>query len=144
MAEEEDTELQRIRQKKMLEMISSRSDGSNPERQESKLNKPITITDGTFAQTVQKYPLVVVDCWAAWCLPCRMLAPIIGELAKEYAGRVLFGKLNVDENRQVAMDNNIMGIPTLLVFKNGELVDRIVGVKPKKALAAQISQYLQH
>ena len=137
---EEDKELQEIKKKKLEAMMKEKE--AKPETKSS--GTPVKVTDHNFGETVKNNSVVVIDCWAAWCLPCRMLAPIIGELAKEYAGRVLFGKLNVDENRQVAMDNNIMGIPTLLVFKNGELVDRIVGVKPKKALEAQISQYLQH
>jgi len=106
------------------------------------VDKPVEVTDSSFAQFIRKYPLVVVDCWAAWCGPCRMLAPIIDELAREYSGKMLFGKLNVDENPQVASQYQIMSIPTLLVFKNGKLVDRIVGVMPKQVLEQRLKRHL--
>ncbi|TET21064.1 thioredoxin [Candidatus Bathyarchaeota archaeon] len=105
-------------------------------------DKPIEVTDVTFKETIQNHSLVVVDCWAAWCAPCRMVAPIIDEMARDYAGKILFGKLNVDENRQVATQYEIMSIPTLLVFKNGQLVDRVVGAMPRQMLEPKITRYL--
>ena len=105
-------------------------------------NKPIELTDAKFREMIKNHPLVVVDCWAPWCAPCRMVAPILEELAREYAGRISFGKLNVDENQSVALEYQIMSIPTLLVFKNGKLVDRIVGAMPKKALEPNITRHL--
>jgi thioredoxin 1 len=100
------------------------------------------VTDAAFKETVQSHPLVVIDCWAAWCGPCRMIAPIIEELAQEYAGKVLFGKLDVDKNRAVSMQHQILSIPTLMVFSHGKLVDKITGAVPKPALEARIARYL--
>lgn len=106
------------------------------------LNKPIEVSDATFKEMIQNNPLVVVDCWAPWCSPCYMVAPVIEEMARDYAGRILFGKLNVDENREVATQYQIMSIPTLLVFKNGKLADRIVGAMPRQMLEPKITRYL--
>jgi len=103
---------------------------------------PIAVTDDKFEDTIQKYPLVVVDCWAPWCAPCIMVAPIIEELAKEYQGKIVFGKLNTDENKETMKEYNIMSIPTLLIFKSGKLVDRSVGAMPKEELKPEIIKYL--
>ncbi|MFQ6064293.1 MAG: thioredoxin [Candidatus Bathyarchaeia archaeon] len=132
----EDEELKRIRQKKMRQLREKVA------QKESAPNKPVDVTDSTFKETIQAGSLVVVDCWASWCAPCQIVAPIIEELARDYAGRILFGKLNVDENREVAMQYEIMGIPTLLVFKDGKLVDRIVGAMPRQALEQKLARYL--
>jgi thioredoxin 2 len=106
-------------------------------------SKPVTVTDATFAAEVQRSPLpVVVDMWAAWCGPCRMIAPVIEELAAEMAGRVRFAKLNVDENKQTASRFEISGIPALLVFKAGREIDRIVGVQPKAAITQRLEYLL--
>jgi thioredoxin 1 len=93
-------------------------------------------------EVVRKNPLVVVDCWAPWCGPCYMVAPVVEELARDHAGKILFGKLNVDENRRTAMQYQIMSIPTMLVFKNGKLVDRIIGAMPRQMLEPKITRYL--
>ncbi len=105
------------------------------------IEKPIVVSDRNFEETVKNYPLVVVDCWAAWCAPCRAIAPIVEELAKENRGKIVFGKLNVDENPEIANKYGIMAIPTLLVMKNGAEVDRIVGLMPKGQLQAKINNY---
>lgn len=90
----------------------------------------IEVTDSTFNDIVSDNPLVVVDCWAPWCGPCRMIAPVIDELSTQYED-VKFGKLNTDENMEISRKFQIMAIPTLLFFKNGELVERVTGVVPK-------------
>jgi len=136
---EEDKELERIRRAKLQGMMK-KSEAS--EKGGIVLNKPIEVTDATFEEMIQNHSLVVVDCWAPWCGPCYMVAPVIEELARDYAGKILFGKLNVDENREVSMQYQIMGIPTLLVFKNGKLVDRIVGAMPRQMLEPKITRYL--
>jgi len=105
------------------------------------IDKPIVVSDRNFEQTVKTYPLVVVDCWAAWCAPCRAIGPIVEELAKDYRGKVVFGKLNVDENPMTTQRFGIQAIPTLLVMKNGDEVDRIVGVMPKPQLESKIAVY---
>ena len=139
-----DEELERIRLKKLKEMRKYTVSHSMPDslQEQKEEDRPIMITDSTLMEIVQKYALVVIDCWAPWCAPCHIIAPIIEELARDYAGKVIFGKLNVDENRKVAMQYQIMGIPTLLVFKGGELVDRIVGVIPRQVLEPRITRYL--
>jgi len=138
MKKEKDEELEKIKRAKLEEMMHGVV--QNPVKPAS--DKPIEITDVTFKETIQNHSLVVVDCWAAWCAPCRMVAPIIDEMARDYAGKILFGKLNVDENREVATQYEIMSIPTLLVFKNGQLVDRVVGAMPRQMLEPKITRYL--
>jgi len=86
--------------------------------------------------------LIVVDCWAAWCAPCRAIAPIVEQLAKDYKGKVVFGKLNVDENPETQNRFGIMAIPTLLVMKSGKELDRIVGALPKNQLEAKVNSYI--
>ncbi|MEM1674036.1 MAG: thioredoxin [Candidatus Bathyarchaeia archaeon] len=104
--------------------------------------EPVEVTDFNFNDFIKSGRLVVVDCWAPWCAPCRMMAPIIDELAREYAGKILFGKLNVDENQRIPVQYQIMSIPTFLVFKNGVLVERIVGAMPKKVLEQRLVKYI--
>ena len=113
--------------------------GQNME--ESLPNTPLTITDADIEDAVKKYNTIVVDCWAPWCGPCRIVAPVIEELAKEMQGKVVFGKLNVDENPATSAKHQIMSIPTLLVFKNGNLVDRLVGAYPKEELKKILESY---
>ncbi|MCC6492442.1 MAG: thioredoxin [Pirellulales bacterium] len=104
--------------------------------------RPVAVTDASFAAEVEQSPLpVVLDVWAAWCGPCRMLAPIVDELASDLAGRVKFAKLNLDENRRTADRFQVSSIPTLLVFSGGELVDEIVGLVPKGQLAARLQRF---
>src|SRR6266540_2441789 len=102
-------------------------------------SKPLAVTDASFAADVEHSPLpVLVDAWAAWCGPCRMIAPVIDELAAEMAGRVRVVKLNVDENPATAARFGLQSIPTLLVFKAGREVDRIVGVQPKSEISRRL------
>ncbi len=101
---------------------------------------PVTITDSTFNQEVLSHPgVVLVDCWAPWCGPCKTVAPVLDQLALEYAGRVKIGKLNVDENPITASQFGIQSIPTMLIFKDGKKINQLVGALPK----AQIEQHLQ-
>lgn len=105
-------------------------------------SSPIKVTDADFDKVIQRFTLVVVDCWAEWCGPCHMVAPVIAELAGDYQGKIVFGKLDVDENQEKAMEYGIMSIPALLVFKNGELVDQIIGAQPRPTLEPKITKYL--
>jgi len=101
--------------------------------------QPLDVTDGTFSREVLSHPgSVLMDCWAPWCAPCRMLTPILEELASKYAGGIKIVKLNVDENPLTASKYHIQNIPTMLLFKDGKIVNRLVGVLPK----AEIERYL--
>ena len=120
------SEIDEIRQRKMAEMMKgskSNSDGWPGE--------PVELTDQSFEDFVKKYPKVVVDCWAPWCGPCRMLSPTIDDIAKDMKGKIAFGKVNTDDNFQVSSKFKVMSIPTLLFFKDGQLVDKMIGAAPR-------------
>lgn len=136
----EDLELEQIRAKKMQELM--KRTGAKTTGQKEVLSAPMTVSDADFDNVVQQYPLMLIDCWAAWCGPCRMITPIIDELAKDYAGKVVFGKLNVDENPKTAMRFDVMSIPTLLIMKNGKEVDRIIGAVPKQSIEAKLRRHM--
>jgi len=102
------------------------------------MSKSVEVTDASFDEFVKSNPKVVVDCWAAWCAPCRMLTPIIDEFAEERTD-IKFAKLDVDKNRAVPSKYGIMSIPTLLYFKDGELVDKTLGALPKQAIATRLA-----
>ena len=103
----------------------------------------VEITDGNFEALVKNSDkLVLVDFWAEWCGPCRMVGPIVEELAKEYDGKAVIGKLNVDHNPNVSMEFGVRNIPTILFFKNGKVVDKQVGAVPKAQLAAKLQAQL--
>jgi thioredoxin 1 len=103
------------------------------------MSKPVEVTDADFDEFVKNNPKVVVDCWAAWCAPCRMLAPTIDEIASEKPD-VKFAKLDVDKNRAVPTKYGIMSIPTLLYFKDGKLVDKTLGALPKAAIESKLAK----
>ena len=99
----------------------------------------LEFTDANFQQTViESDKLSVIDFWAEWCGPCRMVGPVVEEIAKEYEGKAIVGKLNVDHNPKVATDFGIMSIPALLFFKNGQVVDKQVGAVPKHVLVNKL------
>jgi len=103
---------------------------------------PVTITDRNFDEAVRKYPMLVVDCWAEWCAPCRMVAPVVEALAQDYQGRIAFGKLDVDHNPGIAGRYQIMSIPTLLIFKGGRLVDTKIGALLRHDLEEVLLEHL--
>ena len=106
-------------------------------------SQPITVTDATFDQLIRagQRP-VLVDFWAEWCGPCKMIAPAVADLAREFAGRAVVGKLNVDENPRTAGRYGVMSIPTLLIFKNGQVVDQIVGAQPAPVLRQRLARQM--
>jgi len=108
------------------------------------MGKLVEITDGNFEQEVLSSDVpVMLDFWAEWCAPCLMIAPVVEELAEEYAGRVKIGKLNVDTNPTVAVQYGVRSIPTLLFFKKGKVVDQIVGAVHKKHIKAKLEEMLK-
>jgi thioredoxin 2 len=104
---------------------------------------PVVVTDANFSQVVEKSPVpVLLDLWAAWCGPCRMIAPTIELLARELAGKALVGKLDVDANQRTAAKFGVQGIPTLLILKEGREVDRLVGVQSREAILARLNRHI--
>ncbi|QCX52497.1 thioredoxin [Elizabethkingia sp. JS20170427COW] len=102
----------------------------------------LEITDASFNEIINTDKPVLVDFWATWCGPCRMLGPIIEEIATDFEGKAVVGKVDVDNNQQVSMEFGIRNIPTVLIFKNGEVVDKLVGVSPKEVIAEKLSAHL--
>lgn len=106
-------------------------------------NGPLHVTDAEFSKTVLESNLpVLVDFWAAWCGPCRMIAPFVEEIARDYAGKAVVAKMDTDANPQTPMNYGIMGIPTLIIFKDGREADRIVGAVPKAMITRKLEAVL--
>lgn len=127
-----DEELERIRRRKLEELMKMNSNMPG---------SPVVVTDADFEETISKYPVVVVDFWAVWCGPCKMMEPVIAELQQTYQGKVVFGKMNVDENPVTPSKFGIMAIPTLLVFKDGEMVEQLQGAMPAAMVQPVIDKY---
>lgn len=106
------------------------------------MSKAIEITDGNFKEVLSTDQPVLVDFWAEWCGPCKMIGPVVEELAGEYEGKAVIGKVDVDANPNLSVEFGVRSIPTLLVFKNGEVVDKQVGAVPKGVLAGKIDAQL--
>src|SRR5256886_11406724 len=136
----EEMEIQRIKEKKLVEMMQKAR--TQLETAAKNDGKPILLSDASFSSEISKYPLMVVDFWAAWCGPCRTVAPIIEQLAKEYSGRVAFGKLNVDENPLTSNEFQVQSIPTFLIFRDGQPVDGIIGAAPKYQIESKLRAQL--
>lgn len=130
-----DDELEEIRAKKLNEIKKSMTQPALPDT-------PVVLTDDDIDGAIASYPKLVVDCWAVWCGPCRMVAPTIEALAKEKAGNVVFAKLDIDRNPQTAIKYTISAVPTMLVFKNGRLAGRVLGALPKPQLDKKITDLL--
>jgi thioredoxin 1 len=126
----EDEEIEKIRAKKMKEMMGQQNPGV------------VELNSSSFDNFIKTDLPVVVDFWADWCMPCRIMGPVMEELAKDYAGKALFGKVNVDQNSAIASRYGIMSIPHFLIFKNGTLVDKIVGAVGRGPLENALKKQL--
>jgi thioredoxin 1 len=133
-----DDELEAIKHKKLAELQKEAA----TKAMMSSITEPIVLTDSNFASKVTKYPIMLVDFWAPWCGPCKMVSPIIEQLSREYSGRVAFGKVNVDENQRIAASFGIQSIPTLMIFKGSKAVDVIIGAMPKAQIEMKLKQQL--
>lgn len=134
-----DEELVAIREKKRREIMA---DMNQAKDNASWPGVPVEITDSNFETNVKQFTSLVVDCWAPWCGPCRMIAPTVEALAKDFKGKVAFGKLNTDENMGVSTKFGIMSIPTLLFFKDGKLVDKMIGAVPRQQIEERMKKVL--
>lgn len=131
-----DEEIEAIKRRKM-EKLLKRAQGIEPT-----IDTPLILTDATLPQAIAEHSVLVVDCWAKWCAPCRRLAPVVDTLAKQYAGRVVFGKVDVDNNPMTVRKYAIGSIPTLLFFKEGRLVGKKVGALPEPLLVEAVEALL--
>lgn len=138
-----DDDLAKIMEKKLKQYqnISETKNDLNSSNPGIGLNTPITLTDYNFDEMTKKYDKLLVDFWAPWCGPCKMVSPIIDQLAYEYSGKVVFGKLNVDDNPTVANIFGVQSIPTLIIFKEGVAIDGVMGAASKAQLIATISKH---
>jgi thioredoxin 1 len=133
----EENELEQIRLRKIQIMLETAKKSQTPVEKQ-----PILLTDGNFPAAIKANELLVVDFWAPWCGPCRMVGPIIEALSAEYTGKAAFGKMNVDENQVVPSRFGIMSIPTIMIFNHGKEVERLVGAYSKAHIEAMIKRYL--
>jgi thioredoxin 1 len=133
-----DDELEAIKHKKLAELQKEAA----TKAMMSSITQPIVLTDSNFTSEISKYPIMLVDFWAPWCGPCRMVSPIIEQLSREYSGKVAFGKVNVDENQRIAASFGIQSIPTLMIFKGSKAVDVIIGAMPKAQIEMKLKQQL--
>ena len=136
MSGSNDEEIEAIKQRKMAELQKALALNTAM----SSIREPIMLTDSNFKNELSKYPILLIDFWAPWCGPCKMISPIIEQLAREYTGKVVFGKVNIDENRMITQSFGIQSIPTMIIFKNGKAVDIIVGAIPKVQLETRLHQ----
>ena len=137
---DEGDELEHIRKRRMDELL--RAPVTPGAVAQARPAGGVTVlTDASFDAFVKGNNVSLVDFWAPWCGPCRMVSPTVEKLASEYAGKIAFGKVNVDENPSTSSRFNIMGIPTLLIFRNGRPVDSIVGALPKAAIAQRLNRF---
>jgi thioredoxin 1 len=130
-----DADLAALRSRRLAEI---RARATSAPRSERTASHPVALSSASFREFLTNHPRSVVDVWAPWCGPCRTLAPVLDALANELAGQVSFGKLNAEEEPVLATRWNVDGIPTLLVFERGQLVDRIVGAYPHDVLASRL------
>ncbi|HZA68259.1 MAG TPA: thioredoxin [Nitrososphaeraceae archaeon] len=135
----EDEELRIINEKRMKKLQQI----VNEKELLKNIKEPLNLDDSNFDQTINKYPLLLVDFWAPWCGPCRMMSPIIDQVGKEYIGKVVVGKVNVDENPNISAQFGISSIPTLILFKRGQAVNNIIGSVSKSRIDEMVRMHIE-
>jgi thioredoxin 1 len=135
----EDEELRIINEKRMKKLQQI----VNEKELLKNIKETLNLDDSNFAQTINKYPLLLVDFWAPWCGPCRMMSPIIDQVGKEYIGKLVVGKVNVDENPNISGQFGISSIPTLILFKRGQAVNNIIGSVSKSRIDEMVKIHLE-
>jgi thioredoxin 1 len=135
----EDEELRIINEKRMKKLQQI----VNEKELLKNIKEPLNLDDSNFAQTINKYPLLLVDFWAPWCGPCRMMSPIIDQVGKEYIGKLVVGKVNVDENPNISGQIGISSIPTLILFKRGQAVNNIIGSVSKSRIDEMVKIHFE-
>lgn len=138
----EDPELDAIRARKLQELMKAAQTPPPPTATQGAGGKPVLLTDANFETEIHKPGVILVDFWAAWCGPCLRVAPVLEQMAKDHAGKMRLGKLNVDENPATAQRFQVMSIPTMLVFKDGKLVDGIVGALPRPQIETVLRRWM--
>jgi len=134
----EDEELKLINEKKMKELQQL----VNEKELLKTIKEPIILSDSTFFETINKFPLMLVDFWAPWCGPCRMMSPIVDQIGRDYPGKLAVGKINVDENQLIARQFSVSSIPTLILFKRGKLLNKIIGAVSKNRINEMVKMHL--
>ncbi len=135
----EDEELRLINEKRMKKLQQI----VNEKELLKNIKEPLKLDDSNFASTINKYPLLLVDFWAPWCGPCRMMSPIIDQVGKEYIGKLVVGKVNVDENPHISGQFGISSIPTLILFKRGQVVNNIIGSVSKGRIDEMVRMHIE-
>lgn len=135
----EDEELRIINEKRMKKLQQI----VNEKELLKNIKEPLNLDDSNFDPTINKYPLLLVDFWAPWCGPCRMMSPIIDQVGKEYIGKLVVGKVNVDENPHISGQFGISSIPTLILFKRGQVVNNIIGSVSKGRIDEMVRMHLE-
>jgi thioredoxin 1 len=135
----EDEELKIINEKRMKKLQQI----MNEKELLKNIKDPLNLDDSNFSQTIDKFPLLLVDFWAPWCGPCRMMSPLIDQIGKDYVGKLVVGKVNVDENPTVSRQFGISSIPTLILFKRGQTVNKIIGSVSKNKIDEMVRMHLE-
>lgn len=135
----EDEELKIINEKRMKKLQQI----MNEKELLKNIKDPLNLDDSNFSQTINKFPLLLVDFWAPWCGPCRMMSPLIDQIGREYMGKLVVGKVNVDENRASSRQFGISSIPTLILFKRGQAVNKIIGSVSKIKIDEMVRMHLE-
>jgi thioredoxin 1 len=135
----EDEELRIINEKRMKKLQQI----INEKELLKNIKEPLDLDDSNFTQTINKFPLLLIDFWAPWCGPCRMMSPIIDQVGKEYIGKLVVGKVNVDENPNISSQFGISSIPTLILFKRGQAVNNIIGSVSKSRIDEMVRTHIE-